>query len=218
MAEILTPESFTSGPAALRVSPLAHLHQELAAAAVPGGRGVVLQEIPFLCQVGLRAVSGSSGHRRLVETLGTGLPASVGEVTGAAEALAVLWLGPDEFLVVAVTEEHGLSRLLREALGDHPGQVVDLSAHRTVIEVRGGSARDALEKGVPADLHPRQFPTGRAITTTLGPVPVLLWRTEEEAYRVLVRASFADYLARWLMDAVREYRHREAVAVSWPAG
>lgn len=210
MAESSPPGILPSGPEALRVSPLAHMHRELAAAAVSGRRGVVVEEVPFLHQIGLRAEPGSPAHRRFAEALGFGLPAAVGEVAGVPEDVAVLWLGPDEFLTIAPSEtleSLGLSDRLLEALDEHPGQVVDLSANRTVLELRGGRARDALEKGVPADLHPRQFPPARAITTTLGPVPVLLWCTQEETYWVLVRSSFADYLARWLMDALREYRH-----------
>jgi sarcosine oxidase subunit gamma len=43
------------------------------------------------------------------------------------------------------------------------------------------------------------------VATTLGPVQVLLWQTAEQVYRLLPRASFADYTARWLLDAMTEY-------------
>ncbi|MDT7786838.1 MAG: sarcosine oxidase, subunit gamma, partial [Pseudonocardiales bacterium] len=54
--------------------------------------------------------------------------------------------------------------------------------------------------------HPREFGPGNAVSTTVGPVPVLLWQVEAETYRLFPRSSFADYLARWLMDAMTEYR------------
>lgn len=157
---------------------------------------------------------GTAAHRALAETLGVGLPARVGEVAGAADGLAasadglaVLWLGPDEFLVVAPPDRSELVVRLQEALGGEPGQVVDLSANRTVLELGGAAARDVLDKGVPADLHPRTFPAGTAVTTTLGPAAVLLWRAGEDVWRILPRASFAEYAALWLLDAVREHRH-----------
>ena len=50
---------------------------------------------------------------------------------------------------------------------------------------------------------------GTAVATTLGPVQVLLWRTAEQEWRILPRASFADYTARWLLDAMREYASPE---------
>lgn len=199
-------EYLTTGPASLRRSPLQHLAQDFAAASDSGSESISLREVPFLTQIGLRAVPGSTAHTAFAETTGVGLPGRVGQVTGAPQGVSVLWLGPDEFLVVTAADQHELTRSLHQALGESPGQVVDLSASRTVIELAGAKARAALEKGVPADLHPREFPIGTAVTTTLGPVPILLWRTDENVYRVMPRTSFAEYTARWLIDALCEYR------------
>ena len=67
----------------------------------------------------------------------------------------MLWLGPAEFLVVAPAESHeslggSLSRTLTEALGDGEGQVVDLSANRTTLELSGparpGGAGEGLRR------------------------------------------------------------------------
>lgn len=203
MADIL----FTQGPDELKRAPLAHLHRRLEEVSQPAPSTIRLGERPFTTQIGLRAVPGTAAHRALAETLGVELPARVGEVTGDAADVAVLWLGPDEFLVVAPPERAELVPRLQDALGPEPGQVVDLSANRTIVELGGSAARDVLDKGSPADLHPRVFPAGTAVTTTLGPAAVLLWRTAEDAWRVLPRASFAEYTALWLLDAVREHRH-----------
>ncbi len=189
---------------ALRTSPLAHLSSALEQGAVAGERGVELREIAFTTQVGLRAEPGSEAHAALAAATGVGLPDSVGQVAGNANGTAVLWSGPDEFLVVAPEGTELLNDLVA-ALGDSAGQVVDLSANRTVVELSGPSARRVLEKGCPADLHPRSFSVGTAITTVLGPVPVLLWKTAEDTFRLLPRASFADYTARWLLDAMTEF-------------
>jgi sarcosine oxidase, subunit gamma len=195
----------------LRRSPLAHLADVIREGAVAGERGVALRETPFLTMVGLRAEPGSAAAAALEAAAGVALPAKVGQVTGDADGTAVLWLGPDEYLLVA-PEGIGAAALVA-ALGSEPGAVVDLSANRTTLELSGPSARLVLEKGCHADLHPRSFGPGTAITTQLGPVPVLLWHTGEEAtgqgtmqtYRVLPRASFADYVARWLLDAMTEF-------------
>lgn len=189
----------------LRISPLQHLHHRLAEAGSDGPRGVRLRELAFSTQIGLRAEPGSAAHQRLAEVLG-GLPGAVGETTGSPQQTATLWLAPDEFLTIAAPDSEHLLDQLKEALGDDPGQVVDLSANRTTVELIGGAARETLEKGVPADLHLRSFGIGQAVTTTLGPVPVLLWRTGENSFRVLLRSSYAEYLAHWLLDAVREFQ------------
>ncbi|MBV1778895.1 sarcosine oxidase subunit gamma family protein [Paeniglutamicibacter sp. ABSL32-1] len=188
----------------LRTSPLAHLASALEQGSVQGERGVKLREIAFTTQIGVRAEPGTEAHAALSAATGVGLPASVGQVAGNPEGTAVIWSGPDEFLAVA-PEGTELFADLVQALGQAPGQVVDLSANRTVIELSGPSAREVLEKGCPADLHPRSFTAGTAITTVLGPVPVVLWKSAEDTFRVLPRASFADYTARWLLDAMAEF-------------
>jgi heterotetrameric sarcosine oxidase gamma subunit len=87
---------------------------------------------------------------------------------------------------------------------------VDVSANRTTLELSGPAARQVLEKGCPLDLHPRAFGPGRAVSTTVGPVAVLLWQVDDvPTYRLFPRSSFADYLARWLIDAMSEYRGPE---------
>jgi sarcosine oxidase subunit gamma len=136
--------------------------------------------------------------------LGGPLPMACGEVTGT-DANDALWLGPDEWLVVAATDAVAMADQLSAAVGEEPGLVLDVSANRTVLELAGPSARAVLEKGCPVDLHPRAFGPGNAVSTTLARVPVLLWQTGDDTYRLVPRSSFADYLARWLLDAMVEF-------------
>jgi sarcosine oxidase subunit gamma len=92
---------------------------------------------------------------------------------------------------------------------------VDVSAQRTVIEVARADARDLLLKGCALDLHPRVFGVGRCAQTLLARAQVVLVpRTDEPAYRVFVRASFAEYLAEWLLDAAAEYREEAPLNLS----
>ena len=189
-------------PTLLRRSPLQHLHDRMRDAAVPGG--LEPHEVQFLVMAAVRVDPGSAAFDRIGRYLGAGLPVTCGAVSTAAGRSA-LWLGPDEWLVVADTDGDALVAGLREALADDPGAVVDVSANRTTLELRGPAAREVLEKGCPVDLHPRSFGPGSAVATTLGPVPVLLWQTGESTYRLLPRASFADYVSRWLLDATTEF-------------
>lgn len=141
-----------------------------------------LTEIPFRTQVNVQ-----------------GTPSFPVPPPGRAVAWAersVLWLGPAEWLVVD------------GVLLDLPGGV-DVSANRTTLELRGPHARDILEKGCTLDLHPRSFTTGHCAQTTVARTQVILWQTADEpAYHLLVRNSFAHYLADWLVDAAREYSSR----------
>ncbi|WP_425245059.1 sarcosine oxidase subunit gamma [Streptomyces sp. NEAU-NA10] len=195
-----------SGPVALRTSPLAHLAERMRAASVTGARGVSLTEWPFVTMVNLRVDPGSEAADRIGKTLGAPLPRRCGHTT-ASGPHTVVWLGPDEWLVLSQADAPTVAAELREALGSDPGSVVDVSANRTTLELSGPSARQVLEKGCPLDLHPRAFGPGRAVSTTVGPVAVLLWQVDDApTYRLFPRSSFADYLARWLIDAMSEYR------------
>jgi len=194
----------------LRQSPASPLKAAFEAGSVAGT--VELREVPFLTMAGLRVDPGSDAGERL-GTLTGGLPAASGEIRGSG-GTAVLWLGPAEFLLVAPAESHEslggeLPLALVEALGDGAGQVVDLSANRTTLELTGPRARAVLEKGCSLDLHPRVFKSGTALSTEIGGIPAVLWKTAEEEYRIFPRASFAEFIGRWLLDAMREYASPE---------
>ena len=206
MAETAAPATSYEKNLSLRVSPAAQLREAFEIGSV---RGVVeLSEVAFLTMVGLRVNRTSDAGQRIAAITG-GLPAACGGVTAAGET-SVLWLGPEEFLVVAPREAHEslggeLLQALRKELGDGAGQVVDLSANRTTFELTGPRARAVLEKGCSLDLHPRVLKAGTAVSTEVGSIPVVLWKTGEESFRIFPRASFADFLGRWLLDAMREY-------------
>ena len=154
---------------------------------------VELREIALERQVDLRVDPVDPAANRIGELLGTPLP--VVPNTGSE---AVLWLGPDQWLVFGASEQQ-----LRAALGDTPGSVVDVSANRVVFELSGPGARDVLEQGCAIDLHPRAFGPGRCAQTLLARANVVLHQVDDvPTYRLLVRPSFAGYLRLWLRDAL----------------
>jgi sarcosine oxidase, subunit gamma len=112
-----------------------------------------------------------------------------------------LWLGPDEWLVVAGPgEAPAVVAELEAALDGEHRAVVDVSAYRTVVELAGEDRFDLLAQGCGLDLHPRSWRDGRCAQTLLGRVPVLL-QERDDATRVFVRTSFANHLATWLLRA-----------------
>jgi sarcosine oxidase subunit gamma len=190
----------------VRASPARALREAFAAGSLAGA--VEIAERPFLTMVGVRAGDGTDAAQRLASVTG-GLPAGSGSVVSNGDT-SVLWLGPEEFLVVAPTEAHeslggDLIPALRDALAGDAGQVVDLSANRTAFDLTGPRSRSVLEKGCTLDLHPRVFKAGTAYSTEIANIPAILWKTGEESFRIFPRASFAEFLGRWLLDAMREY-------------
>ena len=101
-----------------------------------------------------------------------------------------IWLGPDEWLVLGGREEDYA----------HMPAAVDVSANRVCLELSGDGAADVLARGCALDLHPSVFPPGRCAQTLVARAQVILYRTED-AFGLLVRPSFADYLRAWLRDA-----------------
>lgn len=187
-----------------RHRPLEQLADAIERAGVDGRRGVRLRELPIAAQVNLRA---DASNARLADALGFPLPTEPNTVAGDGRR-AALWLGPDEWLVVAPGgTERALERALRSAITGAHGSVVDVSANRTLLELEGPMAREVLTKGCSLDLHPRRFDAGRCAQTALARAQVILWQvTDGPRYRILVRCSFAPYLAEWLVDAMAEYR------------
>jgi sarcosine oxidase subunit gamma len=190
---------------AARAAPLAAFQVAFAAASVPGL--AALGEIPFLAQIGLRGDPADPVVAAAVRAAtGLDMPASGVVTSGGARAL--LWLGPDEALLVAPDGEGpALVATLEAALGGAHAQAVDLSASRAVIALSGARAREVLNKGLGLDLHPRAFGPGRCAQTMLARAPVLLQQVDDApTFHLYVRNSFASYLATWLLDAVAEVR------------
>lgn len=173
-------------------------------AELPDGVQIVAE--PFVAMADLRVEPTGPTADAVAAYLGVALPTSPSWVEG--DTARVIWLGPDEWLVTSPFQAPAdLEAGLRAAVGTG-GAVVDVSAQRTTLRLRGEHVRDVLATGCAIDLHPRTFPAGSAVQTTLGLAGVVLLALDETAthYQLLVRSSFARYLATWLLDAATEFR------------
>jgi sarcosine oxidase subunit gamma len=166
-----------------------------------------VRELPFLTQLDLRADrSDAALMARLAGAIGARPPTEPNTAIVSDDGTRhVLWLGPDEWLVVAEPDTGpSLERTVREAIGEARGAVVDVSANRTTLSVSGPRARDLLAFGCSIDLDERRFKPGMCVQTLLARANVVIvpvGPAVEPAFRVLVRPSFAAYVAAWLADA-----------------
>ncbi len=192
----------------LRRSPLAHRGLVARAAADAGGAELRLGEVPHRCQIDLR---GDAGDSRFTTALhgATGLrpPAEANSFATAGD-LALLWLGPNEWLILGPGgRETEIAARLRDGLRGTHAAVIDVSEARTTIALAGPRARDLLAKGTGLDLHPRVFAAGRCAQTGLVGANVILRQTDDApSFELLLLNSFADYLWTWLERAAAEYR------------
>ena len=130
-----------------------------------------------------------------------GFPTEPNTVTGDRDR-QTLWLGPDEWLVIAATD--GVAETVSDieaALDGAHRSVVDVSANRAVIELRSDDRLEMLASGCPLDLDPRGgWVAGRCAETVFAHAQVLLQELDG-ATRVFVRPSFAQYVLERLLAA-----------------
>ena len=139
--------------------------------------------------------------------LGVDLPTAPNTWVPTGTGRAV-WLGPDEWLLTSSTEApEDLEARVRAAVLPLGGSATDVSAQRIGLRLTGARVRDVLAKGCSIDLRPRVFGLGSSAQTLLGQAGVVLLALSGagDDYVVLVRSSFAGYLADWLLDAALEF-------------
>ena len=167
---------------------------------------VQLQERAFLGHINLRCDPLDAALTGAIEAaLRCTLPRTPNTFVVAPAGLKVLWLGPDEWLVLTEqNREAAEADALRRAAGDGFATVIELGAGQTVIEIAGARAREVIAKGCPLDLHPRVFGAGRCAQSRLARTTVTLLQVDDApTFELIVRRSFADYLWQWLEDACR---------------
>jgi sarcosine oxidase, subunit gamma len=112
----------------------------------------------------------------------------------------ILWLGPDEWLVVGGTgSAAAIEPELENALEGEHRSIIDVSANRSVFDLTDGL--DLLASGCGLDLDPSRWRPGMCAQTLFGGAQVILHQLDERTTRVFVRPSFAGYFIALLAKA-----------------
>jgi len=190
---------------AVRRSALADYRDRFAAVATASGGELSIRELPFVSQLNLRADPNDVPlMQRLAAALGFALPV-VPNTTASRDDLRALWLAPDEWMVVGPDgQQQVLEQALRSGIDGTFGSIVDVSASRTMLEIGGTRARELLAYGIPIDLDARSFVPNRCAQTLLAKAHVIIERSDDSAFLLYVRTSFAGYVAEWLLDAAAD--------------
>jgi heterotetrameric sarcosine oxidase gamma subunit len=154
-----------------------------------------LSVVPPLTRIVVRADHNSV--RTLGDMVGVELPMVPGRSNQYNDRVA-LWLGPDEWLVLA-------DESVALPVAYPGGSIVDVSHAVTGIVVSGSRAAWAINAYCALDLYLVAFPVGMCTRTVFGKAEIVLWRTAAEIFRIEVARSFAPYVWACLEEAQREF-------------
>jgi sarcosine oxidase, subunit gamma len=186
-------------------SPLHHVELESLAKQGPKTGGIHLREKKLLGHLTLRCNSENAEQLAAVErVLGAGLPLKpLSSVENGDYSIS--WISPDEWLILIPGQEtfDMESRFRDEMVGHY--SLVNSSGGSTVLELSGEHVVDLLKKCTPVDLHIKEFPVGKVVSTVFAKSTAVIRRTDEKRFELVIRRSFADYIWLWIQDASREF-------------
>ena len=117
----------------------------------------------------------------------------------------IRWISPDEWLItVPEADTFEVESALRTAIDSHVA-IVNVSGGQTILQLQGDEAETVLRKSTPYDVHASNFPVGKVVTTAFAQTQVLMRRLDTDAFELVIRRSFADYIWAWLRDAAEEF-------------
>lgn len=166
--------------------------------------GVHLWEDALKSHLALRGDADNADFRQGIEAAtGLALPGTLQSVHNDQWSLS--WIAPDEWLLVGPGDQaFNMEMTLRDHLNGHYS-VINVSGGQTLVRLAGADARSVLMKSCPYDVHDRNFPIGKVVTTVLAKSQATVRRLAENDWELVIRRSFADYVWRWLVDASQEY-------------
>ena len=167
-----------------------------------GGSGSVrLTPAPAATRVALRAPQASLAA--LSSALDVTVP-NAPKTSGRAGGRSVLWIGPDEWLVI---DENGGDLMGALAGAGVLHSATDVSHRNVGIIVSGPGAELTLAAGCPQDLSLAAFPVGACSRTLFGKAEIIIFRTEDDTFRVECWRSFADFVFGLLAEGAEDAGH-----------
>lgn len=170
--------------------------------ALPRGEQIAVDACPFATRLMLRGAPDVAAA--IAPAFGVGAPLAPLQSAIAGER-AALWMGPDEWLLLAPMEEGDLAARLASALSALPHALVDISHRQAGIEISGAGAATLLNAGVNLDLSGAAFAPGVVVRTLFLKAEITLWRRGADRWRLETGRSFAPYLAAALMRSAQDW-------------
>ena len=195
----------------LRQSPLAHLNPGSRAkfSDTEGNPGLIIEEQKDLT---LLVIRGDPKNKKLVtkikSVIGLPLPKPLSYVEGKGRR--ILWMGPDEFLIMAPQNEFSLiSDQIIEFSKNQGYATADISDSLCILGIRGKFARETLMKGCSLDFISPDFSIGSVVSTIFEKMPITIIQlnsiAENNVFQILLNRSYAHHFWLWLEASSKEY-------------
>jgi len=130
--------------------------------------------------------------------------------TSSKEKITLLWLGPNEWLLVSnneiskETNAYELEQVLFDNISKtNQGAITNVTDHFTIFKLSGSNIFEVLSKGCPFDFSADDFGDNKIVQTILNHVDVTIHQRSENDVDLYVRRSFAGYLWDWLKDSAK---------------
>ena len=167
---------------------------------------IKFQELPYVNKINLRIDPNNNDHMfSSGKILGAILPTKPNTYV-KNEKVKIIWLGPDEWMVVS-DQENELFIKLKNELGDLEASVTDVSENRTIIRLSGKKIFTLLSKFLVLDLEKNLGTQSSCAQTLFVKVPILLIRNEDNneipVIDIFINRSHANFIYNLLVDGTK---------------
>ena len=167
---------------------------------------IKIQELPYVDKINLRLDPNNNDYMSICgKILGAVLPTKPNTYV-QNEKVKIIWLGPDEWMVIN-DKENELFIKLKKELGDLEASVTDVSENRTIIRLSGKKVITLLSKFLVLDLEKNLGTQSSCAQTLFVKVPILLVRNDDNnqipVIDIFTNRSHANYIYNLLVDGTK---------------
>ena len=168
--------------------------------------GIKIQELPYVNKINLRLDPNNNVYMSSCgKILGAVLPTKPNTYV-QNEKVKIIWLGPDEWLVIS-DQENEIFIKLKNELGDLEASVTDVSENRTIIRLSGKKIMTLLSKFLVLDLEKNLRNQLSCAQTFFVKVPILLIRNNDNnqipVIDIFTNRSHANYIYNLIIDRTK---------------
>jgi len=167
---------------------------------------IKIQELPYVDKINLRLDPNNNDYMSICgKILGAVLPTKPNTYV-QNEKVKIIWLGPDEWMVIN-DQENELFIKLKNELGDIEASVTNISENRTIIRLSGKKIITLLSKFLVLDLEKNLGNQLSCAQTFFVKVPILLIRNNDNnqipVIDIFTNRSHANYIYNLLVDGTK---------------